>query len=37
LVVEFDFGVEGIGGCPTLSQGDSTVGIFSLEFARDGT
>lgn len=36
LIVELDFGVEGVGRGPTLSQGDSAVGVFALEFAGDG-
>lgn len=36
LVVELDFGVEGIGRGPALGQGDSAVGVFALEFAGDG-
>ena len=33
LIVEFDFGVEGVEGGPSLSQGDAAVSVFSLEFA----
>lgn len=35
LIVEFDFGVKGVEGGPSLSQGDAAVSILSLEFARD--
>lgn len=37
LIVEFDFRVEGVCCCPALCQSDSAVGVFSFEFARDGT
>ena len=33
MIVEFDFGVEGVEGGPSLSQGDAAVSVFSLEFA----
>ena len=33
LVIELDFCVEGIEGCPALGQGDAAVGVFTLEFA----
>jgi len=33
LIVEFDFGVEGVEGGPSLSQGDAAVSVLSLEFA----
>lgn len=36
LIVELDFGVEGVGGGPALGQGDAAVGVLSLEFAGDG-
>ena len=35
LIVEFDFGVEGVEGGPALGQSDAAVSILSLEFARD--
>ena len=36
LIVEFDFSVEGVRGCPTLSQGDSIISIFSFQFTGNG-
>ena len=33
MIVKFDFGVEGVEGGPSLSQGDAAVSVFSLEFA----
>jgi len=33
LVVEFDFRVESVEGCPALGQGDAAVGVFAFEFA----
>jgi len=35
LIVQFDFCIESINGCPTLSEGNSAISIFSLEFASD--
>jgi hypothetical protein len=36
LIVELDFGVESVGSRPALSQGDSTVGVFSFKFTGNG-
>jgi len=33
LVVEFDFCVEGVEGCPALGQADAAVSVFAFEFA----
>jgi len=33
LIVELDFGVEGVGGGPALGEGDPAVGILALEFS----
>ena len=36
LIVELDFGVEGISSRPALGQGDSAVSVFSFKFAGNG-
>jgi hypothetical protein len=33
LIIQFDFGVECVGGGPTLSQGDAPISVLPLEFA----